>query len=170
MSIATRHALPHPCMQNLLHATAWVPQPRSEQTKITKQCCNGNHIVIMWAGEELVYVAWPHRATNLPSLPGLLGIVHCLNRPCSLHSVSLPASSSADQARHHLSKQFIGISNSNSDSTLKVKFKGFRRIRQAAMETLQAAWSCNLLHDCTAVPDSLCANCCIVILHVMIQR
>ncbi|KAK9901675.1 hypothetical protein WJX75_007946 [Coccomyxa subellipsoidea] len=50
------------------------------------------------SGEELVYVAWPHRATNLPTLPGLLGIVHCLNRPCSLHSVSLPASSSADQA------------------------------------------------------------------------
>jgi hypothetical protein len=46
-----------------------------------------------------VLVAWPHRAPSLPALPGRLGIVHCLNRACSLLVAHLPRTSSPDQAR-----------------------------------------------------------------------
>lgn len=52
------------------------------------------------SGDEMVYVAWPHRAQNLPSLTGRLGIVYCLNRPCSLYSVALPTGASPEEARH----------------------------------------------------------------------
>ena len=61
--------------------------------------CIRDDNLMLYTGEEMVYVAWPHRAQNLPTLTGRLGIVYCLNRPCSLHCVSLPASASPEQAR-----------------------------------------------------------------------
>ena len=49
--------------------------------KTTAMCC---------AGKSLVFTAWPHKAHNFPNMPQRLGIVHCLNRPCSLWAVSIP--------------------------------------------------------------------------------
>ena len=47
------------------------------------------------AGEELVYVAWPHKPLNSPGLSDRLGIVYCVNRACALHSMRLPQGSSS---------------------------------------------------------------------------
>ena len=46
-----------------------------------------------------MFVAWPHRSPSLKALPGRLGIVYCLNRPCYIHYASLPSASTPDQAR-----------------------------------------------------------------------
>lgn len=43
----------------------------------------------IFAGEELVYVAWPHQPINSPGLSGRLGIVYCVNRACALYSMKV---------------------------------------------------------------------------------
>ena len=42
------------------------------------------------AGTSLVCTVWFHKAHNFPTLPQRLGIVYCMNRPCSLYSVKIP--------------------------------------------------------------------------------
>ncbi len=42
------------------------------------------------AGKSLVCTVWFHEAHNFPNLPQRLGIVYCLNRPCSLYSIKIP--------------------------------------------------------------------------------
>ena len=48
---------------------------------------------MLYAGDELVYVAWPHQPLNSPGLSGRLGIVYCVNRACALHSTRVPNTS-----------------------------------------------------------------------------
>ena len=47
-------------------------------------------VTLLAAGKSLVCTVWPHKAHNFPNLPQRLGIVHCLNRPCSLYSITIP--------------------------------------------------------------------------------
>lgn len=42
------------------------------------------------AGLSLVCTVWFHKAHNFPTMPQRLGIVYCMNRPCSLYSVRIP--------------------------------------------------------------------------------
>ncbi|KAK9862725.1 hypothetical protein WJX84_011555 [Apatococcus fuscideae] len=45
-------------------------------------------------GDQLVFTAWPHSPPNAPQFGNRLGIVYCMNRPCSLFAVPVPPSSS----------------------------------------------------------------------------
>ena len=47
-------------------------------------------VTLLAAGKSLVCTVWPHKAHNFPNMPQRLGIVHCVNRPCSLYSVTIP--------------------------------------------------------------------------------
>ncbi len=68
------------------------------------------------AGDELVYVAWPHEPLNSPGLSGRLGIVYCVNRACALHSVRLPHEPSSDtgSSEVHLSSFLASPSSYSS--------------------------------------------------------
>ena len=46
--------------------------------------------IMLTAGKSLVCTVWFHKAHNFPNLPQRLGIVYCLNRPCSLYSIKIP--------------------------------------------------------------------------------
>lgn len=48
------------------------------------------HRLLRPAGKSLVCTVWFHQAHNFPTMPHRLGIVYCLNRPCSLYSVKVP--------------------------------------------------------------------------------
>ncbi|KAL0045655.1 hypothetical protein WJX82_000743 [Trebouxia sp. C0006] len=41
-------------------------------------------------GTSLACTVWFHKAHNFPTMPQRLGIVYCMNRPCSLYSVKIP--------------------------------------------------------------------------------
>ncbi len=41
-------------------------------------------------GTSLVCTVWFHKAHNFPTMPQRLGIVYCMNRPCSLYSIKVP--------------------------------------------------------------------------------
>lgn len=43
------------------------------------------------AGDALVFVSWQHQSELAsPNFPQRLGLVHCFNRPCSLHALPWP--------------------------------------------------------------------------------
>ncbi|CAG9467337.1 unnamed protein product [Pedinophyceae sp. YPF-701] len=52
----------------------------------------------LWApnGEHLVFVGWKHSPENLPQTHKRLGIVYCLNRPCSIYAVHCPPGTAGD--------------------------------------------------------------------------
>ncbi|KAK9836232.1 hypothetical protein WJX84_008783 [Apatococcus fuscideae] len=41
-------------------------------------------------GDHLIFTAWQHKAANAPMFGNRLGIVYCMNRPCSLFAVPIP--------------------------------------------------------------------------------
>lgn len=59
------------------------------------------------AGDELVFVAWPHQPLNSPGLSGRLGIVYCVNRACALHSISMPKKVSSDAEKIEVDAPFL---------------------------------------------------------------
>ena len=48
------------------------------------------YLLCLPTGTSLVCTVWFHKAHNFPTLPQRLGIVYCMNRPCSLYSVKIP--------------------------------------------------------------------------------
>ncbi len=58
-------------------------------------CCAPAHLPLahgfgLPAGTSLACTVWFHKAHNFPTMPQRLGIVYCMNRPCSLYSVKIP--------------------------------------------------------------------------------
>ena len=72
--------------------------------------------LVLWTGKELVVTVWTH---TFPIWGRRLGIVYCMNRPCSLYRIPAPSADSkvrllsgSDMPPSHAQAQHIRATSS----------------------------------------------------------